>query len=392
MQRRIDGGFAWVSVASAFVAHVVGFGMIYSFTVFFPPILQEFEQGRGSTAWTVSIAAALMLGAGSVAGRAADRFGPGKLLATGAVLISTGLFASSVAGALWQVQLAYGLILGTGVACAYVPSVATVSGWFERRRGLALGLAVSGSGVGAIIFAPLSQALISDMGWRSAMRVLAAVSLVTVMAAAAFLKPRLAIAGKATEGLRLRGNRAFMLLFASGCIASYGYWVPFVHIVPFAEDRGLSSAAAAGLVPLMGLANTSGRIVMGAMADRLGRHRMMRFSIAALAVALVAWIGADSFLELAMFGIVYGVFAGSFIALLPALAGDYFGMERLAGVTGALFSGAAVGTLFGAPVSGALFDATGSYTVAIVLAAVSMAIGAAILFALPPPPARIPAR
>lgn len=386
MERRIDGGYAWVSVGSSFTAHVIGFGIIYSFTVFFPSILEEFQGGRGQTAWVVSIAAGLMLGAGGITGRLADRYGPGWLLAAGAVLISAGLLLTSYAHALWQVYLSYGLLLGLGVSCAYVPSVATVSGWFERRRGLALGIAVAGSGVGSILLAPLSSSLIARYEWRGAMRVLASISIIVLLAAASVLRPRIVHAGRGAGVMSvIRGNRVFKILFASTFVASYGYWIPFVHIVPFAEDRGITHAAAVALVPIMGLANTIGRIVMGALADRIGRHRMMQIASTALAITMALWWFTDSWASLAVFGAAYGVFAGAFIALLPALAGDYFGMERLAGITGALFTGAAAGTLFGAPVTGLLFDSSGSYGLAIALAAIAMAVGAAILMTLPPP-------
>lgn len=391
MERRIDGGYAWVSVAASFTGHVIGFGIIYSFTVFFPSILQEFQRGRGSTAWIVSIAAALMLGAGGITGKLADRFGPARLLAAGAALIAAGLWLTSLATAIWQVYLSYGLLLGLGVSCTYVPSVATVSGWFERRRGLALGIAVAGSGVGSILLAPLSTRLIADHGWRGAMRILAVISLVAVLAAASVIRPRIAATGRPAGAVGIWGNRTFQTLFAASFIASYGYWVPFVHIVPFAEDRGLSHTSAAALVPLMGIANMSGRIIMGGLADRIGRHRMMKVSVLALALAMASWNFARSWAALAGFGVAYGLFAGAFIALLPALAGDYFGLERLAGITGALFSGAAVGTLLGSPVSGLLFDASGSYSLAIIFATASMAIGTAIMVTLPAP-ASIPAR
>ncbi len=372
-------------MAAAFVVHVICFGIIYSFTVFFPSVLTEFGQGRGQTSWIVSIAAGLTLGAGGVTGRMSDRLGPGRMVAGGGVLIGTGLLLSSLASSLWQVYLAYGLVLGFGVSCAFVPSVAAVGGWFERRRGLALGVAVAGSGIGSLLLAPLSSRLIDDHGWRSAMRILAAIGTVALLTAGSVLRARMAPTRGGGARALARGNRNFALLFWSALIASYGYWVPFVHIVPYAEDRGISTASAAAVVAIMGIANTLGRIVMGALADRVGRHRMMRASSLALAVALFAWPFARSWGALATFGAVYGLFAGAFIALLPALAGDYFGMDRLAGVTGLLFSGAAVGTLLGPPITGLLFDANGTYTLAVVLAAVSMAIGAAILFALPAP-------
>lgn len=372
-------------MGSAFAAHFIAFGVIYSFTVFFPSILQEFDQGRGKTSLIASIAAGLMLGAGGITGKLSDRVGPGRVITLGGGLIGLGLLLTSRATSIWQVYVAYGLVLGVGVSCAFVPSVATVGQWFEKRRGLAIGIAVSGTGIGSLVLAPLSSRLIDAYEWRTAMRILAAISVVTLLLAGAAMKARFPTSGRGGAWSIAKGNRTFALLFTSSLIASYGYWIPFVHIVPFAEDRGISTAAAAGIVAIMGIANTIGRIVMGGLADRVGRHRMMRFSSFALTLALFAWLLADSWTGLALFGGFYGLFAGAFIALLPAMAGDYFGVERLAGITGLLFSGAAIGTLFGGPVTGLLFDSQGVYTTGIILAGVSMAIGWVLLLMLPAP-------
>lgn len=387
VERRVDGGYGWVAVGAAFTAHFVAFGIIYSFTVFFPSILDEFGRGRGETSWIVSIAAGLMLGAGGVTGRLSDRWGPGRVVAGGGVLVGAGLALSSLASSVWHVYLAYGVVLGFGVACAFVPSIATVGQWFERRRGLAIGVAVAGTGVGSLVIAPLSSSLIDSFGWRGAMRILAAIGVAALLAAGAVLRARLPMQRAGGAWTTVRSNPAFHLLFFSGVIASYGYWVPFVHIVPYAEDRGISAASAAAIVSIIGITNTVGRIAMGAVADRFGRLRMMKLASFAMMAALFAWPFAQSWSALAAFGGAYGLFAGAFIALFPALAGDYFGVQRIAGITGLLFSGAAIGTLAGPPVTGLLFDAHGSYTLGIVIAGVSMAIGWILLLVLPPAPA-----
>lgn len=382
----MDGGYAWVSVGAAFTAHFVAFGIIYSFTVFFPSILHDLGSGRGTTSWIVSIAAALMLGSGGIAGKLSDRFGPGRVIAAGGVLVGSGLLLSSYATSIWHVYLAYGFALGLGVGCSFVPSVATVGQWFDRKRGLAIGLAVAGSGIGSLVLAPVSSALIDAYGWRIAMRVIAAFGALMLLSAASVIRARSARA-PAGPGARsvARGNRTFRLMWLSAVAASYGFWVPFVHMVPYAEDRGIATASAAVIVSIMGIANTAGRVMMGAVADRVGRHRVMQVSVAAMAVAIGCWPLARTWGALAAFAGVYGLFAGAFIALLPALAGDYFGTERLAGITGLLFSGAGIGTLFGAPVTGLLFDAQGAYTIGIALAAGSMVIGTLLLLPLPDP-------
>lgn len=385
MQTKLDGGYGWVVVAGAFVANAVGFGILYSFTVFFPAILQEFGHGRGGVSVIPSVAAAVMLAAGAVIGRLTDRVGPRRMIASGSVLLAAGLLFASISRSIWHVYISYGLLLGIGVGLAFLPSNTAVGQWFQRRRGLATGIAVAGSGVGAVVLAPISQRLIASYDWRVALRVLAVGGFVLLCFVASVVRARTTSKGKSVLG-KLRSDRQFRTLYMAAFVASYGYWVPFVHIVPYARDQGLTATDAALLVSVMGVFNIVGRVVLGAIADRLGRRRMLQISVGAMSVAVLFWPVASTKGGLLLFVAAYGFFAGSFISLLFALTADYFGVERLAGVTGLLNSGAALGTLVGAPVSGALFDATGSYTLAVILAGASMALGAAVLFRLPPIP------
>src|SRR5690606_36892624 len=105
-------------------------------------------------------------------GKAADRFGPRPVLIAGALLLGSGLRITSRVPSIWLGYLSYGVLVGSAVACAYVPMVATVGGWFVRRRSAALGIAVAGIGVGTLVMAPLSERLIDAHRWRTAYVVL----------------------------------------------------------------------------------------------------------------------------------------------------------------------------------------------------------------------------
>lgn len=378
----VDRGYGWVVVAGAFTANAVGFGILYSFTVFFPSILEEFGGGRGATAVIASVAAAVMLGMGGVIGRLADRFGPRKMVAAGALLLAAGLLLASVSKEIWQVYLSYGLLLGLGVGLTFLPSNSAVGQWFARRRGLATGLAVAGSGVGSIIMAPVSERLITSYDWRIAMRITALGGLALLLVVAAVIRGR---GSRHTTSLlgRMRTDPIFKTLYVAAAVGSYGYWVPFVHIVPYARDRGLTIAAAALLVSVMGAFNIVGRVALGAIADRFGRLQIFQVCLGLMAISILLWPMARGRLGLTLFVATYGFVAGAFISLLFALTADYFGVERLPGVTGLLNTSAAIGTLLGAPVSGAFFDATGSYTLAILVAGASMAISASVALSLP---------
>lgn len=379
-----DQAKGWLAVAVAFLCNATGFGILYSFGVFFSAIVLEFEKGRGSTSWIISIAVAVMLGAGAFVGRAADRFGTRIMIIAGAILMASGLFASSLARNIFQVYAAYGLLLGIGVCCLFLPSTAAVGKWFTKRRGLATGVAVAGSGVGTIVMAPVSAQLIATSDWRGASQKLAALVLVTMFLAVLLVREKKLALPSGPRASMFR-DRRFRLLYASAFFASYGYFVPFFHLAPLAMDRGFSTARAALLLSIMGGANTLGRIVLGALADRLGRLRVFQLSMAVMGLATMALPFANTYKALIAFGLVYGGFAGTFISLLPALTGDYFGVMRLAGVMGLLNTGAALGSLLGSPVTGFLFDASGDYVGGLITAGLSIVIGFAFLLRLPQP-------
>ena len=174
------------------------------------------------------------------------------------ILTGLGLAAASAARSLLEVYAAYGLGVGLGVGCAYVPAIGAVQRWFVRRRGFASGLAVSGIGVGTLVMPPLASLLIESLGWRGAYLVLGALAVVVGgglalliendPATAALARRRSAAAGRATparpEGARCAkrsGPGRFISLYAACLICSFGVFVPFVHLVPYALDHGVAA-------------------------------------------------------------------------------------------------------------------------------------------------------
>ncbi len=158
--------YGWYVVAAAFAVTFVGFGSAYTFSAFVEPLQRDFAASRGQISLVFSLAGFLYFGFGIVSGPLADRFGSRRLAVTGMLLTAAGLAAAGAARTLLQVYAAYGLGVGLGVGCAYVPAVGAVQRWFVRRRGFASGLAVAGIGVGTLAMPPLASALIAHLGWR----------------------------------------------------------------------------------------------------------------------------------------------------------------------------------------------------------------------------------
>jgi MFS family permease len=383
-----DGGTAWIVVLGSFIGHIPVFGTVYSFTVLFDPIADEFGASSGATAWIVSIASAAMMGMAVFSGRLSERFGAPPVAIAGGALIATGFLLTASTGALWQLYVTFGLVVGAGLSSITMPSFGVISRRFTRRRGLAIGIASAGSGFASLVVAPLTEALVDSMGWRDALRVLAVVHFVLAIVAASLLRGdrRAPAAVSAAGGPPVHHDPAFRVLYRTSAIASYGYFVPFVFLVPYATDHGLSDAGAARLVAVMGVASVVGRISLGGLADRVGGLRMYRLSLATMAIGVALWPLTEGALALGAFGLWYGFFAGSIPALFPTVSVQQFGAARMASVTGLLSTSSALGVLLGPPVSGWLFDWSGSYVVPAAVAAVGMAGAALGLRAMPPRP------
>src|SRR4051794_34192446 len=168
----------WLVVAAAFAITFVGFGSAYTFSAFVESLQKDFAASRGSVSLVFSLAGFLYFGLGVVSGPLADRWGSRILAVVGMILTGMGLALAGTARSLVEVYAAYGLGVGLGVGCAYVPAIGAVQRWFVRRRGFASGLAVSGIGVGTLVMPPLATLLIEALGWRGAYLALGAIAAV----------------------------------------------------------------------------------------------------------------------------------------------------------------------------------------------------------------------
>jgi MFS family permease len=388
--------YGWFVVLAAFAVTFVGFGSAYTFSAFVESLQREFGASRGSVSLVFSLAGFLYFGLGIVSGPLADRFGSRRLAVGGMILTGLGLAAASAARNLLEVYAAYGLGVGLGVGCAYVPTIGAVQRWFVRRRGFASGLAVSGIGVGTLVMPPLAALLIDMLGWRGAYLALGvlAVSLGGGLALLVENDPR--DRGLGPDGDRLQSSdrparpegtsvsdairsRRFISLYAACLICSFGVFVPFVHLVPYARDHGVSPASAVLLLGVIGIGSTAGRFFLGGLADRIGRQLSLLLMFIGMALALAIWVIAMNVWTLAAFAFIFGVFYGGWVAVLPAVVMDYFGGRNVSGLIGILYTSVAFGTLIGPSAAGFAFDLTHSYTLPILASIGANIIAAAIV-------------
>ena len=367
----LDSPRAWLVVAATFVATFTVFGVAYSFGAFFEPMADEFDAGRSAISAVFSITAGLYFFLGTITGPAVDRVGPRPVLLTGAVAMGAGLGLTSIVDRLWLGYITYGVGVGIGVACGYVPMLAVVGGWFSRRRSVALGIAVAGIGVGTLGVSPLAAALIDAHGWRMAYRVFAVASavLLTGCALASSPPPRPTATASFGTPSALR-SPAFLVLYVSMLMVSVALFMVFIFLVPFAEEHGVGKVAAATLMGIVGASSIVGRLLLGALADRMGALRTYRACFLVIALTYVLWLTTTTYPWLLTFSITYGIVYGGFIALSPAVMADVFGSATMGRLIGVLYTSAGVGAVAGAPLAGLVIDRTGTYRWTIGLAAV----------------------
>jgi MFS family permease len=392
-------------VAGAFAVTFVGFGCAYTFSAFLPSLQHDFAASRGSISLVFSLAGFLYFALGMVSGPLADRFGPRRLAVIGMLLTGAGLAAASMARSLGEVYAAYGLGVGLGIGASYVPVLGAMQQWFVRQRGLASGLGVAGIGVGTLVMPPVAALLIDAVGWREAYLVLGIFAAI-VGGGLAFLiendpqdrglnpdgdplptgaPPAQLLTASLSEAMQ---SRRFVGLCAACMIGSFGVFVPFVHLVPYALDHGIAQSAAVLLLGAIGVGSTAGRFFLGGLADRLGRAFSLLIMVAGMVLAFAVWLVSTSLWPLAAFALLFGLFYGGWVALMPAVVADYFPGRNIGGVLGILSLSIAVGTLIGPSAAGFAYDFSHSYTVPILASAGSYVVAAAILALTSGPPRR----
>jgi MFS family permease len=357
----LDSRRAWGVVAAAFVSLFTVFGIAYSYGAFLEALRTDLGGSRAAGAALFSVTSLIFFGLGGVTGAAADRYGPRRVLLAGAAVLGLGLLATARAASLPVALVTYGLGVGIGVACAYVPMVALVGGWFDRRRTFALGIAVAGIGAGTLIVPPVAAALIEAVGWRDAYTVLAATGTGVLLLSALAVRP-------APRTLHPRGTRVgealrttdYRRLYAAGVLMAVALYVPFVHLPAYAEDRGVDPVLAAALIGAIGAASIAGRVALGGVADAIGLVRTYQGCFAVMAASFALWWAAGgSYPAMAAFAVVLGVGYGGFVALTPAVVAVRFGVDGLGSLLGVLYTGAGLGSAIGPPLAGAAIDAAG---------------------------------
>ena len=374
---------------SIFILPVEGF-TFYCFGIFFRPLTLEFGWERGALSGAFSV---MMLVGGAMAifaGRLADRYGPRPLLTVSGLLFGIGFLAMSQANSLVQMYLIWGIIMGLGFSCAFIPLVTAIPRWFSRKRGLAIGLTVAGYGLGAVITPALTQWLISSFGWQQAAVTLGLISLIVVIPVAQFMKHSPQRMGlkpygedDSAESVHSQASAGGGLSFAQAVKTSrfwyfgsilFGFMFCFglliVHIVPYAVDVGISAMVAASIVSIFGGTSIIGRFASGFFSDRKGPRRVLVGCVVLFTLALIWLLFAGESWMFYLFAVVFGIAYGGMVPLYTLISAELFGLRFLGIISATIAFLGSIGAAVGAPIAGSIFDFTGSYHWALLLCVV----------------------
>ena len=374
--------YGWWIVGTAAVGMSTGPGQFAfgALGLFMLPLGEEFGWSRTQVSLALTFFSVALACSIPLIGKLVDQHGSRRILLPSCTAFAILLALIPVlADQLWILFLLFTLIGALGAGANALPYLRTISAWFDRRRALALGIAMGGSGTGYVYVPPAVQYMIANHGWRSAWFMLAGVTLVVAVPLVYFLL-REAPAAKDLAGRdELRQKTAgaapvthlplplllkrplLWQLFIIFCLLSFSLYGVLSHLVPMLQDRGMSAGSAALVQSTLGAALVASRVLIGFAMDRFFAPfvAIACFLLTTIGLALLAG-GATG--PLAFFAVIFiGISMGAEIDMLAFLTGRYFGVENFGQVYGILFASFVLGTSTGPVVYGMAFDALGSY-------------------------------
>ena len=380
-----DSRSAWFVVAAAFIAGFVVFGVMYSFGAFFEPMAAEFHANRAATSAFFSITGLVFYMSGSLTGHLSDRFGPRIVVGAGAIVMGASLMLTASIGQLWVGYLSYGVGVGVGAACAYIPTLAIVGGWFDRHRNSALGIAAAGTGCGTLILPPVAATLIQGYGWRVTYLAFGLGCSVLLAICAVIARPPPVARARAARSVgRVVFSFEFMMLYVSWLCATAALLVPLVFLPAFARGRGIGPVAASALLSVLGGMGVLGRVGIGALTKRIGTLRLYKLSVLMMGASYVLWLAFADYRLLLAFAALLGLGYGVRISLTPVVLIEFFGLGNLGAILGIFFTASGISALCGPILAGLIIDYTGSYQWGIVFALTMGALGFAVIAPLRP--------
>lgn len=364
--------YRWVIVAAGGLLGCVAIGGMFSLPVLLQPIARD-------TGWSVAgISSAMTVGFLAMAfasmawGTLSDRIGPLPVVLTGSIVIAASLALASRATSLIEFQLLFGVLVGAATAAIFAPMMATVTGWFDTHRSLAVSLVSAGMGMAPMTMSPLVAWLVSSYDWRTTMLILSGVVASIMIPVSLFVRrpPALAAgaampgaAGPQPEMTRADALRSpqFLILLATNFFCCATHSGPIIHTVSYAISCGIPLIAAVSIYSVEGLSGLFGRIGFGLLGDRFGAKRVLVIGLLVQAFGALAYVFVR---ELAAFYAVAAVFGFIYAGVMPlysVLVRENFPLRMLGTVIGGTAMAGSLGMATGPIAGGLIYDTFASY-------------------------------
>jgi MFS family permease len=364
--------YGWVVVSMAFLANLVGYGLVYTFGIFLKPLSIEFGWSRSEITKAFLFYGILHNLLGLITARLCDRFGPKLVLAIAGFCFGLSMVLMNYVTTIGELYVYYGVLLSIGIASAYIPVTSTVSQWFRVKRGFAIGLSAAGLGAGSLVFSPLSAWLISSLGWRRAYTIFGIFAWVAFIPIVKFIKrvPHESMGLGGLEGFSFFEafrTRTFWVFSLSWFFIAFTWWSVMIHIYPLATDRGMPMITAGILVGLIGGTSIIGRISAGFLSDKVGRKRVLITEFSVLLIAFIWLLFSTKEWMLFFFAILFGISSGGWTGIIAAFPADYFGYKATSSILSFMVLIAGIGQAIGPWLGGYIFDTTQSYNYMVIL-------------------------
>ncbi|MFN0304427.1 MAG: MFS transporter [Burkholderiales bacterium] len=398
--RRLPFFYGWVIVGIAFVTMAISVTSRTAFSLLLPPLVEEFSWDRGMVAGAFSFGFLVSAVLSPVVGRLIDRHGPRVVIELGALLLGSGLLAAMVISQPWHLYLTLGVLVGGGANCmSYTAQSLFLPNWFVRRRGLAIGIAFAGVGVGGIVLLPWVQTIIQQEGWRAACLTLGMLALVVLVPINLFVwlrpenlglrpdgdpqpaggharKPPSNVvdhewaATEWTLGRAIRTARFWWIMIGFFC-CTFAWYAVQVHQTKYLIEIGFDPLEAAWALGLVSIVAIPGQIALGALSDRIGREWVWTAGCAGFALCYAALIGLEHHpTRILLYGMVIaqGLLGYSVTSVMGPIVAEIFDGPHYGTIFGTLTIGLIGGGAAGPLAAGIIHDVTGSYQIAFVLA------------------------
>ncbi|KAF4471602.1 Major facilitator superfamily domain general substrate transporter [Fusarium albosuccineum] len=359
-----EGGTkGWLTVAGSSAALFVTFGWLKDYS-------------SSEIAWITSMEFFCMLFFSPVGGKIFDSYGPRIPILIGSIMHVFGLMMLSISFKYYQIMLSQSICSGIGSSLVFSPALTAAQTYFNKRRGIALGLVVAGSSVGGVIFPQMAERLILQVGFGWAVRICAFLILGMLIVANLTITSNLSHSPKPfnmMDYLRPMSEPNFCILAISSFFLYWGLFVPFNYIVTEAIYYGMKPSLATGLVSIMNGASFFGRTVPNYIADKSGRYNVMIVMLLLSTIMVLGlWLPGRSNGAIIAFAVLFGFSSGAGIGLAPVLIAGVSPIEELGFRMGAIMCLAAIGTLTSPPIAGAIIaDDAGRYRFAAVFSGVN---------------------